>query len=536
MAVPPVSVSRDSDPERTAELPVLDPAAYRPEPDESPTERTDTWAAPVPLRPEGAESPAAQALETRLRETQARLAAKNERLAQVERAREHAQSNRAAAEQRAAQLHRELAEMRASHDFQVDELARARAQFEEELARARALVSAAGARADSLEKRIEEHESSARTQQVSELERERAAQRERAQSADVVSDLHLERARALSYLERLQSAESLRLMLEGLVTELHHESGERDGDRARLARLEAELASLTGRLAQRDAQLRESRRETEKLERSVAALRSELAASAQAAELEAALGELRTRHAQLEDELAAARKELRDSVRALESARQEAASRARELERRAAEHLEPVRSLQAEAEANAARARELEGDLHAAEDTVHRLEAEARGRNARAEEPGKAARPRPKAADEVRHAATDTAAASGVLWEAARGLEGGARAGPDPVPDGGLRLLVRSEDGREIVHLLGRKTRIGRTPDNDLQIDANYVSRHHAVVLAGPVHTIIEDLSSTNGVQVNGRRVIRHALKDGDAVLIGRAQFRFVVRRGAEKR
>ena len=56
--------------------------------------------------------------------------------------------------------------------------------------------------------------------------------------------------------------------------------------------------------------------------------------------------------------------------------------------------------------------------------------------------------------------------------------------------------------------MLGRKTTIGRTPDNDLQIDAKFISRHHAVILAGPAHTIIEDLNSTNGV--HGQRPARH--------------------------
>ena len=84
--------------------------------------------------------------------------------------------------------------------------------------------------------------------------------------------------------------------------------------------------------------------------------------------------------------------------------------------------------------------------------------------------------------------------------------------------------------------MLGRKTSIGRTPDNDLQIDAKYVSRHHAVILVGPVHTIIEDLNSTNGVLVNNRRVTRHTLKDGDQVAVGRSLYRFAVRRSADKR
>ena len=100
-----------------------------------------------------------------------------------------------------------------------------------------------------------------------------------------------------------------------------------------------------------------------------------------------------------------------------------------------------------------------------------------------------------------------------------------------------MRLLISSgENGSEVVRVLGRKTSIGRTPDNDMQIDAKYISRHHAVILVGPAYAIIEDLNSTNGVLVNGRRVTRHTLRDGDQVAIGRAQYRFAVRRGGSDR
>jgi len=97
------------------------------------------------------------------------------------------------------------------------------------------------------------------------------------------------------------------------------------------------------------------------------------------------------------------------------------------------------------------------------------------------------------------------------------------------------RLLIQSQDGGEIVHVLGRKTSIGRTPDNDLQLDAKYISRHHAVILVGPVNAVIEDLNSTNGVQVNGRRITRHTLRDGDQIAIGRVHYRFVVRKGSPR-
>ncbi len=59
------------------------------------------------------------------------------------------------------------------------------------------------------------------------------------------------------------------------------------------------------------------------------------------------------------------------------------------------------------------------------------------------------------------------------------------------------------------MHVLGRRTRIGRGPDNEVVLDTKHVSRYHAVLLAGPTHTSIEDLKSTNGVFVNGKRVSR---------------------------
>src|ERR1700693_505800 len=79
-------------------------------------------------------------------------------------------------------------------------------------------------------------------------------------------------------------------------------------------------------------------------------------------------------------------------------------------------------------------------------------------------------------------------------------------------------LLTRTDGATGIVHLLGRRTTIGRTPDNDVHIDAEFISRHHAVALRAGTKTVIEDLNSTNGTYVNGQRVSRRTLKDGDVV------------------
>lgn len=92
---------------------------------------------------------------------------------------------------------------------------------------------------------------------------------------------------------------------------------------------------------------------------------------------------------------------------------------------------------------------------------------------------------------------------------------------------GVARILVHEEGGAEVVHSIGRCTTIGRTPDNDIQVDSPAVSRHHAVLLSSADHCIVEDLNSTNGVQVNGRRVARQVLHDGDSVTIGSTVFRY---------
>jgi chromosome segregation ATPase len=101
----------------------------------------------------------------------------------------------------------------------------------------------------------------------------------------------------------------------------------------------------------------------------------------------------------------------------------------------------------------------------------------------------------------------------------------GAAANPEWAPE-----LIRIDGDRSIVHALGRRTRIGRAPGCELHIDSGSVSRHHALILAGTREAIIEDLNSTNGVIVNGRKVTRQVLSDGDIVTIGEIQFRFAVK------
>ena len=96
-----------------------------------------------------------------------------------------------------------------------------------------------------------------------------------------------------------------------------------------------------------------------------------------------------------------------------------------------------------------------------------------------------------------------------------------------PHGDAPLRVLVLQGESGQVVYPVGRRTTIGRTPDNDIQIDATNVSRRHAVLLTSAEQCILEDLNSTNGVHVNGYRVARQQLNDGDIVTIGKTELRF---------
>jgi pSer/pThr/pTyr-binding forkhead associated (FHA) protein len=87
-----------------------------------------------------------------------------------------------------------------------------------------------------------------------------------------------------------------------------------------------------------------------------------------------------------------------------------------------------------------------------------------------------------------------------------------------------LARLVVVADGKNIGELPLREGRVvvGRTTDNDLQIDSRFVSRHHCQIITKPSSCVVEDLNSTNGIVVKSRRVRSHNLNDGDVITIGR--------------
>jgi hypothetical protein len=91
---------------------------------------------------------------------------------------------------------------------------------------------------------------------------------------------------------------------------------------------------------------------------------------------------------------------------------------------------------------------------------------------------------------------------------------------------GSLRV-VHGPSAKERFPLRRGRTRIGALGDNDVVIETEVVSRHHAEIRAGRNKIEIEDLRSTNGTLVNGVSVERSPLQPGDRIRIGDVEMVF---------
>lgn len=75
--------------------------------------------------------------------------------------------------------------------------------------------------------------------------------------------------------------------------------------------------------------------------------------------------------------------------------------------------------------------------------------------------------------------------------------------------------------------LVRSHTLIGRGSDADVHVDAKGVSRHHAEIHWDGKKAEIIDLGSTNGTQVEGKKIDRAALPDACTLTIGQARILF---------
>jgi pSer/pThr/pTyr-binding forkhead associated (FHA) protein len=90
--------------------------------------------------------------------------------------------------------------------------------------------------------------------------------------------------------------------------------------------------------------------------------------------------------------------------------------------------------------------------------------------------------------------------------------------------------LILGVDGfvlKEIPISKGRMT-LGRRSTNDIQIDNLAISGEHAAVVTLLGDSFLEDLDSTNGTIVNGQRIRKHLLKDGDVIELARYRLTYV--------
>jgi FHA domain len=339
-------------------------------------------------------------------------------------------------------------------------------------------------------------------------------------------DLNGAKAQAAAHLERLRTREFRRALDESSATQVDHREllSERDGLRRRVADLAAQLTARDDALS--------------KLESAAAK------EHAMRTKREVKLQELERRCADLTEKLSAGNVEGQRGKEMLSAAEQSRADLALEVLRLRAEaqeregqmevllaHLHEARRLigqgnagnvgnadvrrptgEPAAGAPAARSREVE-----------QLTEENRSLRAALDRTRGALEEREFILQRLERGEANDASAAGRIQPDA----GGGTPAPECTID-----LIRIDGSHDKAHPVSRRTRIGRAPGCELHIDSSSVSRHHALVLTNSRDVIIEDLHSTNGVIVNGRKVRRQLLTDGDILTIGEAQFRLRVKRG----
>ena len=90
------------------------------------------------------------------------------------------------------------------------------------------------------------------------------------------------------------------------------------------------------------------------------------------------------------------------------------------------------------------------------------------------------------------------------------------------------RLIIHTPEKTSEIRLKDQESwTIGRTSENDIVIDHQKVSRHHARIEQQTDEIIIRDLDSTNGTYLGQQPIQAHTLRHADALIIGNAQLIF---------
>lgn len=79
---------------------------------------------------------------------------------------------------------------------------------------------------------------------------------------------------------------------------------------------------------------------------------------------------------------------------------------------------------------------------------------------------------------------------------------------------------------------IGKDISLGRKSSNDIVIPDRYISKNHFKIVEDENEHYLEDLNSSNGTYVNGKKIIDIIrLKNGDRINVGKIEFLFVNKR-----
>jgi predicted component of type VI protein secretion system len=67
---------------------------------------------------------------------------------------------------------------------------------------------------------------------------------------------------------------------------------------------------------------------------------------------------------------------------------------------------------------------------------------------------------------------------------------------------------------------------VGRHQECDVQIPSRKISRKHCCIAQVADYVVVKDLQSTNGIRVNGARMLEGVLRHGDELTIGNMKYR----------
>ncbi|MFN0057164.1 MAG: sigma 54-interacting transcriptional regulator [Planctomycetota bacterium] len=89
------------------------------------------------------------------------------------------------------------------------------------------------------------------------------------------------------------------------------------------------------------------------------------------------------------------------------------------------------------------------------------------------------------------------------------------------------RVIIRENGTERIVEITTPEVHIGRSKENQIEIDDISSSRRHCKISQSAAAFMIEDLQSRNGTLVNGILIRKQELHDGDCIEIGKTRLFF---------